>query len=150
MVKTLPMAEAEESLEVLGQVVQAVPGGAGLGEAALLEARLVQRKRPLRAGLNELSAAGRDGCCSGFAAGTEGGEGADDVERSGVAAGEGLQEDVGEALAVVVVVHQALRHDKHLPGADLKRDVLRCPVLLRDTGVHDACSLRKPFRELVV
>lgn len=45
------------------------------------------------------------------------------------------------ALLVVVVAHQALRHDKRLTGDDIKGDVLQGAVLLRNAGIHLACML---------
>ena len=115
---------------------------AGAGEAAAAEALLVERKRALwRRG--DAARAGRLHCGAAVAAAVvEGRERADDVERAGVAVAERLEEDVGLALLVVVVVQQALRHDEHLAGVDVERDVLRRAILLRDACAHLACTHR--------
>jgi hypothetical protein len=116
---------AKEDLELMWQVIEATVRRARLREATLTQALLVKRKSALRARNDALRAAGSGCRCAGIACAGDRGEGADDVEGAGVSRCEGLEEDVGLALTVVIVVQQALRHDKDLAGLDLKVDVLR-------------------------
>jgi hypothetical protein len=133
--------EAKKTPELIGEVFQAVSRRASLGEVAALEACLVECKCCLLGCYDAVRTARDHGSCSVAAGGIEGGERADDVKSStGVGIVESLEEHVGGALLVVVVVEQALGHDKHLAGVDVERDVLGKRVFLGNARRVCTCT----------